>query len=88
MVLRSSKNLYPYLEIGLFGIPVTHQFNKISANFKTCSGYIVSSSISAGGAERCSKFSKRGGLALFEFLGGGVSKKGKVDFFRMGEGGG
>ena len=30
MVLRAYYHLYPYLEIGLFGIQVTCQFDKIS----------------------------------------------------------
>ena len=37
-------------------------------------------SAGGGGAEKFSMLAKREGLALFEFLGGGVSKKGGVDF--------
>ena len=35
-----------------------------------------------GGPEKFSMLASRGGLARFEFLGGGVSRKGVVNFFR------
>ena len=48
--------------------------------------YVLSPPLPAGRvwwAEKISTLAKRGGgLALFEFLGGGVSKKGGADFFR------